>query len=70
VNNNINESLITPNSGDIDVDTSKSTITFQSFTYRRAEPELWFTKEHIHDNGAVRYKAYDLIPFAISIWGY
>ena len=37
---------LTPNS--VAYKSSKSNITMYSFTYRRKEPELWFTNEHIH----------------------
>ncbi len=55
VNDNINitnkDKVITYNS--VDLNTKGSQIVFQSGTYRREEPEYWFTKTHIHDYEAV-----------------
>ncbi len=44
------------------VDTSKSSLVFKSYTNRSEYWELWFTKQHIHDQGAVKNSFIYLIP--------
>jgi hypothetical protein len=71
VNNNIpNVSDAVAGSNASLVDTSKSTLVFKSYTNRSEYWELWFTKQHIHDQGAVKRSFVYLIPGIESYIGY
>ena len=47
-----------------------SNITVSSYTFRRFEPELWFTKQHIHDKGAVSNSWHYMFPLYRTLYGF
>ncbi len=51
-------------------DASKSTIKIESFSYKNADPQLWFTTENTHDKGANMDSAWYYNPFYTMIYGY
>ena len=56
---------LTPNS--VAYKSSKSNITMYSYTYRKKEPELWFTNEHIHGLGPILGNSLYIKHFGIKI---
>ena len=56
---------LTPNS--VAYKSSESNITMYSYAYRRKEPELWFTNEHIHDLCPIHGNSLYIKYFGIKI---
>jgi hypothetical protein len=69
VNNNLPANT-TPNTIPKEFTKYKSDIRIQSYTYRRKEPELWFTGQHIHDMQAVKNSILYLLPGYSYLVGY